>query len=208
MRPHLEVLDPPQAAVLTRMAGPMAEAGFHLGGGTAIALHLGHRKSIDLDWFTPSPLGDPLRLAARLRDRGLGIDNPRTAPGTLHGLVDRVRVSLIEYRYPLLGELARIEGSGAPIAALGDLAAMKLAAVAQRGARRDFLDVHALVHSFRELPELLASYRRKYRTDDVTHVLYGLSYFDDADKEQMPRMLQEVDWEQVKDALRDWVRNA
>ena len=176
------------------MAAPMADEGFYLGGGTAIALHLGHRRSVDLDWFTTERIDDPLRLVARVRDDGVIIEDTRTDKGTVHGRVDDVRVSLIEYRYPQLGTVVRLEGSGAPIAVLDDLAAMKLSALAQRGTRRDFVDVHALAQEFRPLPEMLDLYRRKFDVEDTTHVVYGLSYFDDADAEQMPTMLRDTDW--------------
>ena len=204
MKPHLEVLEPEQHAVLERMAGPAAGEGFYLAGGTAVALHLGHRKSVDLDWFTEARVGDPLRLAGRLRDEGVNIEDVRTDRGTVHGLVEGVRVSLIEFRYPLLAPVERLER--APIAALEDLAAMKLSAIAQRGTRRDFIDVHALACEFRPLPELLELYRRKFGVDDVAHMLYGLSYFDDAEWEQMPTMLHATDWGAVKTAFRHWIR--
>jgi hypothetical protein len=184
----------------------MAQAGFYLAGGTAVALHLGHRKSADLDWFTEAAVGDPMRLVARLRDGGLAIDDVRIARGTVHGTVEGVRVSLIEYRYPLLSAASVLEGSGAPLAALDDLAPMKLSAIAARGTRRDFVDVHALARRFRPLPGLLDLYRRKYGVEDTTHVLYALVYFDDAEPEQMPEMLHGLDWEGVKADLRSWIK--
>ncbi|MBI4545886.1 MAG: hypothetical protein HY703_11870 [Gemmatimonadetes bacterium] len=70
---------------LLRQLGPLArEAGFYLGGGTAVAIQLGHRRSLDLGWFTGQPIGDPAALAARLRDRGLDITIRGVAAGTLH----------------------------------------------------------------------------------------------------------------------------
>lgn len=207
MTPHLEVLDPAQQTVLRAMAEPCRAAGFYLGGGTGIALHLGHRRSVDLDWFTPGSIEDPLRLAAGMRGQGVDIENPSPSRGTLHGSVGGVRVSLLEYRYPLLGAIAEIEGLAAPIAALEDLAAMKLAAVAQRGSRRDFIDVHALALGFRPLPELLDAYRRKYATDDVAPVIHALSHFDDADKERQPALLRDVDWAVVKSDVTGWIRD-
>ena len=206
MSAHLEVLDPGQRAVLERMAAPLAEERFYLGGGTAIALHLGHRKSVDLDWFTTERIDDPLRLVARVRDDDVVIEEARTDKGTVHGRVDGVRVSLIEYRYPLLAPAGRLEGSDAPIAALDDLAAMKLSAIAHRGTRRDFVDVFVLAQEFRPLPEMLEFYRRKFDVEDTMHVVYGLSYFDDADRDQMPTMLRDTDWEAVKADFRRWIK--
>ena len=184
----------------------MTRDGFHLGGGTAVALHLGHRRSVDLDWFTTAALPDPLQHAARLRATGLALADVETQRGTLHATIDGVRVSLLEYLYPLLKEPEPLGDTGARIAALGDLSAMKLAAVAQRGTRRDFVDVHVLATRFRPLGDLLDLYRSKYGVADATHVLYGLSYFDDAEPEQMPDMLVAADWGAIKRDIRGWVK--
>jgi hypothetical protein len=202
--PHLEVLEPGQDAVLRRVAGTLAAEGFYLGGGTAIALHLGHRKSVDLDWFTAERVEDPRQLVGRLRDQGVVVENAQTQRGTVHGAVDGVRVSLLEFRYGLLAPVERFDD--VPIAALDDLAPMKLSAIAQRGTRRDFVDIHALVQEFRPLPEMLELYRRKFEVEDLTHVVYGLGYFDDAEPEQMPAMLRDADWETIKTDLRAWLR--
>lgn len=206
LKPHLEVLDTAQAALLGRMGATMARDGFYLAGGTAVALHLGHRRSLDLDWFTPSALADPLQHAARMRKAGLSLADVETQRGTLHARVDGVRVSLIEYLYPLLTEAEPLGATGARVAALDDLGAMKLAAVAQRGSRRDFVDVHALATRFRPLQDLLGLYCRKYGVTDVTHVLYGLSYFDDAESEQMPDLLAPGDWVAIKRDIRAWIK--
>jgi len=184
----------------------MARDGFYLAGGTAVALHLGHRRSVDLDWFTPSALADPLQHAARMRKAGLSLADVETQRGTLHARVDGILVSLIEYLYPLLKESEPLGATGARVAALDDLGAMKLAAVAQRGTRRDFVDVHALATRFRPLQDLLGLYRRKYGVTDVTHVLYGLSYFDDAESEQMPDLLAPADWAAIKRDIRAWIK--
>lgn len=206
MKPRLEVLDAAQAALLGRLGASMTRDGFYLAGGTAVALHLGHRRSVDLDWFTPSALADPLQHAGRLRREGLVLTDVETQRGTLHAQVDGVRVSFIEYLYPLLKETELLGATGARVATLDDLGAMKLAAVAQRGTRRDFVDVHALATRFRPLRDLLGFYRRKYGITDVTHVLCGLSYFDDAEPEQMPDMLIPADWGAIKDEIRAWIK--
>jgi hypothetical protein len=84
---------------------------------------------------------------------------------------------------------------------------MKLATVTQRGSRKDFVDVFALGQRFR-LEEMLIFYREKYGLEDCGHVLAALSYFDDADRERMPTMLERRSWPSVKSAVRGWVRNA
>jgi len=63
---HAGTLTPEQSEVLGVLGPAATGAGFHLGGGTAVALHLGHRRSVDFDWFTTERLDDPMALAASL----------------------------------------------------------------------------------------------------------------------------------------------
>jgi len=83
---------------------------------------------------------------------------------------------------------------------------MKLSAIAQRGSRKDFVDLYALGSKHRSLARMLDLYRKKFSIDDIAHVLYGLSYFDDADREPIPNMIWEIDWESMKQAIQEWVR--
>lgn len=163
---HGEVLGERQRQVLQTLCPSVSRRGFYLGGGTAVALHLAHRRSLDFHWF-----------------------------------------SFLEYRYPLLEPPVEWEEHGCDVASLDDLACMKLAAVAQRGTRKDFVDIHALLRRHRPLPELLDLYRRKYDAEDVGHLLFGLSYFDDAEAEGMPTMLEDVAWEEVRESVAGAVRD-
>lgn len=75
-----------------------------------------------------------------------------------------------------------------------------------RGTCKDFVDLHALAQRHKPLPELIDLYRRKYSTGDMGHLLVALAYFDDADREPMPRMVQGTAWEDVKRDVKGWVR--
>lgn len=169
-----------------------------------MALHLGHRRSVDLDWFTAERLPDPLSLAQHLREIPVTFVAEQVAPGTLHGSARGVRLSLLEYRYRLLGSLCPWQRS-ARLASRRDLAAMKIAAVSQRGAKKDFVDIYALASRSFSLRQMLRWYQEKYAVHDVAHVLYSLAYFDDADRERMPAMLWKVKWPTIKDTIRSWV---
>jgi hypothetical protein len=187
-----KVLDATQAKVL-RAIGPALHArGFYLAGGTAVALHFGHRRSVDLDWFTAQPLGDPNTLAASLRADGIGFETGMPLRGTLHGTVSGTRVSMLEFPYPMLKALLPCPVSDCAMASLDDLAAMKLSAIVQRGSRKDFVDIYALSVRHAPLADMLAWYRRKFSVAEVGHVVYALSYLDDAEKEPMPTMLWRV----------------
>jgi hypothetical protein len=193
---HLEVLTAEGREAL-RLHGHAAEReGFHLAGGTALALQLGHRSSIDFDWFRAEEL-EPLELARRLTDGGVPFETRSTARGTLHGSIVGVRVSFIEFRYPLL-EPARECELGFRLAGLRDIGAMKLAAVSQRGARKDFYDLVALDRAGLPLAKLLDDFRLRFRVSDLAHVLTALTYFDDADRDPEPVVGAREDWAAVK----------
>ena len=81
---------------------------------------------------------------------------------------------------------------------------MKLAAVAQRGSKKDFIDVFALGRLF-GLAEMLGFYRKKYEVKDDGHLLVALTYFDDADRERTPVLLHRQSWPAMKTAIRGWV---
>jgi len=204
---HKEVLSPAQARLLPAIGAFASEHGFYLGGGTAVALYLGHRRSDDFDWFAAGKLEDPMVLAARARSAGLALEDAQPAPGTLHSIIDGVHASFFEYPYPNIAAPVPWTDYSLTLASLDDLACMKLAAVAQRGSRKDLVDIDALAARHRPIGELLDLYGRKYSISDVSHVLIGLNYFDDAEDEPMPAMLRETSWEDVKLRLREWVRS-
>ncbi len=195
-----------QTLQLERLASVIGHEGWYLAGGTALAIFLGHRRSVDLDWFAPV-LEDPLGLAARIRDAGVGLEVRNVAKGTLEGTVGGVRVSFMEYRYPLLKKTIRWGEKGVALASLDDLAAMKLSAVAQRGSRKDFVDIYALGTMHRPLSGLLRCYSRKFGIAEPSHVMYGLVWFEDAERERMPRMIERWTWSAMKAAIQSWVKD-
>ena len=201
---HTEVLTDPQARVLDAVA-PIARAGgFYLAGGTAAALRFGHRRSEDFDWFA-AEVRRPEVLAAEIRRAGLVLDRLELAAGTVNCRIDGVKVSFLEYPYSLLAAADQWPAKQVALASVRDLGAMKLLAVAQRGSRKDFVDVHELLRQGTTLPDMLDDFRTKFRADTIS-VLRGLVYFDDADLEPMPEMIASLDWLAVKRLLQDAVQ--
>jgi hypothetical protein len=203
---HTEILNQAMRDLLPSLGAFAGANGFYLGGGTAVALYYGHRTSIDFDWFTQGPMGDPLVLAEHARESGLELANPQIAAGTLHAVIDSVRVSFFEYPYLPVGEPTDWPDCRAALASLDDLACMKLAAIAQRGSRKDFIDLYVLALRHRPIADFLELYKRKYGTGDIAHVLLGLTYFDDADAEPSPVMMQDLPWDGIKTQFQQWTR--
>jgi hypothetical protein len=206
LRFHPKVLTPLQKKVLGQVGAILAEWQFYLGGGTALAIYFGHRHSVDLDWFTGVGIADPLRLAQDFRDKGVPFITGEIERGTLHGTLSGIRVSFLEYRYPLLKKPVFWPQFSSRIASLEDLACMKLSAIAQRGSKKDFVDMYALGMKRFPLEKMIRLYQQKYDVKDIAHLLYGLAYFDEAEKERMPKIYWNIDWQKIKKTIQGWVR--
>jgi len=175
---------------------PLARA-FYLAGGSAAALHLGHRISVDLDFFTQQdhyetePLIQQLQAIAHL-------DVQQQSRGALVGRLGDVRISFFVYPYPLLAKPVKLEGCR--IAQLLDIALMKLIAISQRGTKRDFVDLFFICQDGHNLGDLLRQIPLKFTTVSYPsyHLLRALVYFSDADEDESPLMLSSFEWDQAK----------
>ena len=127
------------------------------------------------------------------------------AENTLNLSIADVKVDLIRYRYPLLQDL--VHAASYQMLSIPDIAAMKLAAITNRGSKKDFFDLHFLLERF-SIQEILTFYERKFPGHDTFSVIRSLAYFDDAEEEPDPIMLAEVSWEQVQATAFQAVRSA
>jgi hypothetical protein len=198
------VLEPGTYALLKRLGGVLAGDGFFLVGGTALAIQIGHRRSIDLDFFTREsfdPDGILEALSAAIPPYRIVVGG--RAAHTLNLTLCEIKVDLIRYSYPLLEPL--IEADGYTLLALPDIAAMKLAAITNRGSKKDFVDIYFLLNRY-SIQELLGFYQRKFPDHDSFFVIRSLAYFEDAEMEPEPLMLQIADWNTVKHTVEEAVR--
>ena len=190
---HTETVEPSTLDLLKRLQRLPALSNTRLVGGTALALHLGHRKSVDLDMFGNfDPVVSYRKLLA---DAGYSVEGAEN--GTVQSLrVDNVKVDLVNYPYPWMD--GALEEDGVSLAGLKDIAAMKLSAVANRGRKKDFIDVARLLDVF-SLDQMLSFYKEKFSVSDLSFPLRGLMYFDDAEDDPMPEMLDgNLTWDNVK----------
>jgi hypothetical protein len=172
-------------------------APFYLAGGSAIALHLGHRISVDLDFFTQQDDYEAEPLIQQLQRVGHLVIRQRSR-GTLNATLEGTLISFFVYPYPLLEELQRVWNLH--VTGLLDLALMKLAAIGQRGAKRDFVDLYQVCHSGYALDVLLQRVPDKFPnvTYPSYHLLRALTYFEDAEPDAMPPMLTPLEWAEVR----------
>jgi hypothetical protein len=201
---HLEVMPAPMRRVFEALAPLLSAEGFYLAGGTAVALYYGHRRSVDLDWFRETPF-EPMALNAHLAARGVALTVSTVAEGTLIGQVGRTKVSLFGYPYPLVAPLIVWEPYATRLASREDLICMKLAAIQQRGLKRDFIDLYCLLQDI-PLERAVALYTEKYGAVAGGSLVYALTYFADADAEPTPRLRVPLSWRTVKAFLTEQAR--
>lgn len=169
---------------------------FYLAGGTAVALHLGHRLSFDLDFFSESHFSVDQVLPTL---KALGeLETYQISDDTINGKLNGLRISFFIYPYPVLGSFEKY--SGVQVASLSDLAAMKIDAITRRGTKRDFVDLYFICRQVLTLQQTLELYFQKFREYNISpvHVFKSLMYFDDAEKDDMPKMIEKASWREVK----------
>lgn len=176
---------------------------FYLAGGTGLALHLGHRYSIDLDFFSKdaNSVGPDERASMReaLEDPALVIEHDKDA--TFVASWRGVGISFFRLQFYPLVQPPMLLGS-VPVATVQEIGAMKLAAIIGRGTRKDLVDLYFILR-YEELESLFAVAARKYSRvrSFAVSATRALAYFEDAETLPMPRMIDSTPWETMKTDL-------
>ena len=189
----------------------LGESGFlswaYLAGGSALALQLGHRKSLDFDFFTDKNF-DAEEVTNNLKKIGK-YQTREQQTKTMTGVFNNVKFSLFFYQYPLIRP-AKVF-SKIRLASSEDIAAMKLTAIGDRGTKKDFIDLYFMVNRLFSLDKMLEFYEEKYHLLEVNKftLLKSLQYFEEADLAEMPKMVVPIEWKKVKsffqgEAIRLW----
>lgn len=163
-------------------------------GGTALALQYGHRQSVDLDFFgkLPEDKEELIEVVRRVGD----ITVLNRSKIILQMVVNQVKVDFVDYsRYPWIDE--PILGDGFVLASEKDIAAMKINAIMGRGTRKDFIDLYMLLQHY-SLTQIMDFYRQKYPEFSEYRALLSMTYFDDAEMQDMPLMFIKTPWESMK----------
>jgi len=194
---HPEAMTPGALALVPRLAPTAARHRLVLAGGTSLALHLGHRLSADLSFFSEEDVLPDL-LMGELRAAHLNPEVIQLALGTLSVVTEGVKVSFFQYPYPFVDAPQPYEGLR--VASVLDVAAMKLVAIAQRSARRDFVDLYVILQQT-PFGAVAARAVQRYGAGFIEPVVIGkgLTWFEDADGEPDPQYLaQPLPWDDVK----------
>ena len=197
---HWEALTPETQQAFHKIAGLEFIDRFYLAGGTGLALHLGHRFSIDLDFFSPhlDAVGPDQRALLRetFDDPTLSITFDKDA--TFVATWRDVGLSFFRlHSYPLVQPTMLV--ARVPLASLDEIGAMKLAAIIDRGTRKDLIDLYFILQQvpIERLFEVAAVKYARVRTFAIS-ATRALAYFEDAEALPMPRMIDPTPWSAMK----------
>lgn len=200
----LQILNKDQVGVANKL-GFLSYPPYYLGGGTALALQLGHRTSLDFDFYSQDKL-EVVKLLETIKGDFEKVEVESQSEDTLLVVVDRVKLSVFYYPYPLIDDL--LEWEGKRMADLKDIAAMKVIAIVQRARQRDFIDMYYLIQKL-GLEEIIRAVYKKYPWyEENNRILFtALSYFEEADGDpesgRIALVDQQVTWEKVKASIRN-----
>ncbi len=200
---HRDVIKETTLKLLKNLEREEILSRFNLAGGTALAMHLGHRHSEDLDLFTPEPF-DNAKLKMFLEER-YGFRTGYMERNTLKGDIAGVKIDCITHAYPYIRP--PYEENGVRLYDLADIIAMKLSTIADNGSRlKDFIDIGFLSTRY-PLVEMLRFYQHKYPESNVIRPFKALTYFGDIDFDEDVVMLNEdFDWSVVEKRLLDMTK--
>jgi len=200
---HQETVEPATLELLSQLFSKNYLSGFALAGGTALALQLGHRISIDLDFFSYRSFNANELTKQISSDFRLDKEFIEVEENTLNCIINNIRVQFLTHNYQQVRP--DLNDGTIRLYSLPDSAAMKLNAVTNRGAKKDFFDIAALLEVF-SLKDMLNFYTKKYNVVNYQHVLKSLSYFEDAESEMNPVCLKKQNWTTVKKKISTSVR--
>jgi predicted nucleotidyltransferase component of viral defense system len=192
---RLDILPEEQLRLFEKLSSQSFIKDYYLAGGTCLALQIGHRQSVDFDFFIPADFqtSDIVNILTQLGSYQRENEERNTINGSLNG----VRISFFGYRYNIIDDFTIF--NNIRLAGMKDIAAMKLEAIAGRGSKKDFIDMFFLLQQY-TLEEIFSFHSQKYGAglSNQYHHLKSLVYFADAESEAMPLMIKPVIWEDVK----------
>lgn len=197
---HLKTINKDTLALLKEISAIKDFDIFALAGGTALSLQLGHRVSIDLDFFTTEEFNADELIP--ILKKNFVISDVSSNVNSLSLFIkynsQLIKIDFLRHNYPILNKLRK--HNDISLFSLEDIAAMKLNAITNRGAKKDFYDIYEILQHF-SLSELIKLYKQKYSERNVFTLIKSLSYFDDANLEPKPISLSNISWQEIKEFI-------
>jgi Nucleotidyl transferase AbiEii toxin, Type IV TA system len=173
---------------------------FYLVGGTALALQLGHRNSIDIDLFTQNDFtGEEI---ADLLNAKFSFTTTLSRKNVMLAVVNKIKTDFIKHNYPLL--FSPITEEGITFLSKEDISAMKIHAIIQSGKRlKDYIDIYFLLEHF-SMQQMLDFFTGKYSYSNAMIAMKAINYFDDIDENiDPPKLLKPLKLQQIKQRIQE-----
>jgi hypothetical protein len=195
---HTNILPTPTKKALDFLSVQswLKKSTWYLAGGTALALQVGHRSSVDLVFFISK---NDFHAPSLLKHFKTNWKTTRLEEGTVYGELFRAKVSFLSY--PLFEpSLAPVRYGAVRILQPIDIAVMKVIAISQRGRKRDFIDLYWCVKNVEPLEKVIIRLKTQYPSvaHDYHHILKSLTYFVDAENDPLPKLYFKTNWLLVK----------
>lgn len=178
---------------------------FYLAGGTGLSLQLGHRKSEDMDFFTTELFNTEVLLSKIKPEHTLYVTE-----GTVHCEFKGIKFSFLFYKQPL--KYPTITWHEIKVAEWRDIVAEKFKTISQRGSKKDFYDLYAVLKLKLSITEACRIVKERFSASGLNmyHVLKSLVFFEDAEDEPPPIIIMagiEWNWENVKNYFKKNIKN-
>lgn len=196
---YWKTIDADRYKLLKNITETISVPNYYMIGGTALSIQLGLRESYDFDFCVPDWFNNQV-LLQELQTLGK-MEVKQNQKGTCDVILNGVQVSFFYYPNQLIKEAVKTnEIPKLKMASILDIAIMKLVAIGGRGAKKDFFDLYNIINKCNvTIDEIVSGLVQKYGNNiNYLNTLMGLSYFEDAEQEILPKTFIEYDWEKIK----------
>ena len=196
---HWEIIDKNRLNLLKKITETISLQKYYMIGGTALSIQLGLRESYDFDFCVPVEFNNEM-LLKELQSIGK-IEVKQNQKGTCDVILNGVQVSFFYYPNTILQDFAKAkEIPKLRMASVLDIAVMKLVAIGGRGAKKDFFDLYNIIEEGNISIDVMAKglVDKFGRNINYANTIMGLSYFEDAEQEILPRTFVRYDWNEIK----------
>ena len=197
---YWNIIDKDRYKLLKDLTETVTIPEYYMIGGTALSLQMGLRESFDFDFCVPAQFNNELLLEELGKIGEMKVKQNQS--GTCDVIFNGVQVSFFYYPNKIINEL--VEPQEMPklkMASILDIAIMKVVAIGGRGAKKDFFDLYNIINkckiSIKELAEGLIE--KCGNKTNYVNIIMGLSYFEDAEQEILPKIFVEYNWEEIKE---------
>ena len=194
---HLEVLNPQLLEIIQSVCADPEFSQFRLGGGSALALQLGHRKSVDAG-FVAENFFDVDYFIALLEKKFTSITDVNSGKHGLFFKVSGIKVDLLSWNITFIRNAVKFDNL--ILADVEEIIAMKLFSILQRGEKKDYMDIASLLDHY-SLRQMITFYKERHNGSDDLLVIRYLSSYSDIEQQPEPVMLNGLDWKKCKAKL-------